>query len=205
MGMIAPASIVIPIVPALLRYRHMAPSFRIVCWYLFLGAFTSILFNAMSFRNINNLPLSHFYTVIELIIIVQFYSRVVPGKDVTRKLRYVSLLFVIVSIVNALFLQNIFTFNTYTKSLESLVVMVLAIIYFMRTLDTESFGKHDGRALNFINSGFLLYFSGSFIWFTIVNLTVANQSLNLMMWSVHATLLMVQYIFIAVALWRVKP
>lgn len=202
--MLVPASISIPIGIAILKYKVLVGPYKVLGWYLLLAAFTSILFNVMAARFINNLPLSHLYTVVELSLISIFYKRVFSSTRFNKWCTVTIVCFLLLALANAIFVQGIYTFNTYTKSLESLVVMVLAIAYFLKSIDVRDV-RADNGSLNLINSGFLLYFSGSFIWFSIFNFTVSNMSLGLIMWSIHATLLLIEYLMIAKALWKLKP
>jgi len=204
MGVEVPASIIIPIIPAALKYRYLPEPQKIVSWYLFVAAIFSLINNLLGFSNINNMPVMHVYTFVEFVLLVLFYRNVLTGTRIGKYAVYAVPFFLIFCVVNVLFFQDIYTYNTHTKSIEALLVIFMAIAYFRKTLDR--IGKDDARysPLSYINSGLLLYFSGSFIWFTIFNLTVQNKSFGMVMWSIHATFLLVLYILIATALWKYK-
>jgi len=204
MGVVVPASIIIPIIPAALKYRYLPEPQKIVSWYLFFAAIFSLINNLLGFSNINNMPVMHVYTFVEFVLLVLFYRNVLTGTRIGKYAVYAVPFFLIFCVVNVLFFQDIYTYNTHTKSIEALLVIFMAIAYFRKTLDR--IGKDDARysPLSYINSGLLLYFSGSFIWFTIFNLTVQNKSFGMVMWSIHATFLLVLYILIATALWKYK-
>jgi len=56
----------------------------------------------------------------------------------------------------------------------------------------------------YINSGMLIYFSGSFLLFIIYSVIISNYSLAYFIWDLHATFLLTMYILFAVALWKYK-
>ncbi len=204
MGIIIPASIVIPIIPAILKYRRLSPELKIITWYLFFAAVASIINSLLGLNNINNMPVMHIYTLIEFILLSVFYRKIL---DSTRTGKYVYALipvFIILCIVNVFFFQNIHTYNTYTKSIEAVIIIFFAVAYFKKILDKIGPDESRSNLIVYLNSGLLLYFSGSFALFTISNLIVENRPFFLVMWSIHATFLLLLYILIAIALWKHK-
>jgi len=146
----------------------------------------------------------HVYTLFEFILLALYYKSVLQGSWIQRFVHPAIVFFAVLCVINALFFQNFFTYNTHTKSIEALFVIVMGIVCFKRELDSVAAGNKRNAALTYINAGLLIYFSGSFIWFTIYNLTWRDEKLGLIMWTVHATLLLTMYMLIAIALWKYK-
>ncbi len=150
------------------------------------------------------MPLQHFYTVAEFGVICLFYKKLFKDNQFTRYLPVIFSAFVIVCVINAVFFQSIFKFNSYTKPIEAFLVILLAIVYLMQLL--EDFDKviSNNVELIYINSGFLLYFSGSFVLFTIFNIFVNNVVVAFAILDVHATLILLMYALFTIALWKLK-
>jgi hypothetical protein len=186
------------------KYNKLPKELKVISWYLFIGAITSIIYNTMGFQKVNNMPLAHLYTVVEFTVLVLFYHRVMDKTGLNRFILWLIPLFVAFAIINALFFQSIFIYNTYTKSVEAIVIIFLSISYFIATLDKIGKSPERTSVIPYINSGLLLYFSGSFILFVIFNMTLQNRPFGLFMWGLHATFLLFLYILIAIALWKHK-
>ncbi len=201
-GIIVPACIIIPIIPAIIRYRALSNELKCIAWYLFVAAFTSIINTMLSRNNINNMPVMHFYTMLEFSILALFYKQLLQG--ISKFISALIPFFILLCIANVIFFQNILTFNTYTKSVEAILIIFFSIAYFKNMLDATGSEIKWAGPLVYINSGLLFYFSGSFILFVIQNILIQNKDLVSIMWSIHATILLLLYILIAVALWKHK-
>ncbi len=146
----------------------------------------------------------HVYTFVEFALLAFFYKNILNTQQTGKIINWLIPSFLVICVVNALYFQNIHTYNTYTKSIEALIILILAITYFVKVLDKIEIEEKNVNVITYINSGLLIYFSGSFIWFVIFNLTIGNVGLGVIMWSIHATLLLILYILIAIALWKHK-
>lgn len=204
MGVVVPLSIIIPIIPAVVRYNELSSKLKIISWYLFAGAVTSIVNNVLAYCHLNNMLISHIYTLVEFILLILFYKKI-PGEKNKKAYNLLITFFSVLVVMNAAFLESIFTYNSYTKSIEAIVVMFLSVRYFKQNLDKAGTTAVKGdNYIIYINSGLLVYFAGSFLLFIIQNLTVSSLSFGLVMWTIHATFLLVLYILIAIALWKYK-
>lgn len=204
MGVVVPLSIIIPIIPAVVRYNELSSKLKIISWYLFAGAVTSIVNNVLAYGHVNNMLISHIYTLVEFILLILFYKKI-PGEKNKKAYNLLITFFSVLVVMNAAFLESIFTYNSYTKSIEAIVIMFLSVRYFKQNLDKAGTTAVKGdNYIIYINSGLLVYFAGSFLLFIIQNLTVSSLSFGLVMWTIHATFLLVLYILIAIALWKYK-
>ncbi len=114
--------------------------------------------------------------------------------------------FTILCIINALFFQSIYTYSSYTRSVEAIVLMMFALSYFAK-LATGNLEKKSGRQPDFyFNAGIFLYFSGAFMLFIFSNFIAANLSKSnfLIIWNIHAALLLLMYILFSIAFLKCK-
>jgi hypothetical protein len=204
MAVVVPVSILLPISQAIIKYNRCPYELKIICWFLFASAISNIIGTFLAFKNINNMPVMHVYTFVEFALLAFFYKNILNTQQTGKIINWLIPSFLVICVVNALYFQNIHTYNTYTKSIEALIILILAITYFVKVLDKIEIEEKNVNVITYINSGLLIYFSGSFIWFVIFNLTIGNVGLGVIMWSIHATLLLILYILIAIALWKHK-
>ncbi len=202
--MVVPASVVIPFIPAVTRYSVFPRELKILSWFLLIDFVANGINSLLAFNVINNMPVMHAYTFVEFSILAIFYRAVFSDKKMSRVINWLIPSFFAVCILNVLFFQNIFTFCTYTKSIEALIMAIFAIILFMRDLDSIGRDKNVNAVLAYANTGILIYFSGSFVWFAVCNLVPGGSVFRFNMWLLHATLVVVFYILTAITLWKYK-
>lgn len=220
---IAPFAVWVPVIVGLLMIGKAPVYIRLLVAHLvFTGIVQAIAFYLWK-RSENNLPLLHLYTVEELVMLTLFYSYVLSAAIPRRIFLTVIGLFVLLAVLNALFIQPLKTHNTYMRSLESLVIIIWTIIYFYRRLADEydeepeinpgknailteadlRNNKHRATAILWMNSGFLVYFSASLLLFTLGNFMAgkAFREISKNLWAIHAFVSICLYIVIAIGLW----
>ncbi len=204
MGVVVPASVVIPFIPAVIRYSVFPRELKILSWFLLIDFVANGINSVLAYNGINNMPVMHTYTFIEFAILAIFYRAVFADPKMSRFINWLIPAFFAICVLNVLFFQDIFTFSTYTKSIEALLMVILGILLFMRDLDSIGGAKNVNAVLAYANTGILIYFSGSFVWFAVCNLVPGGSVLGFNMWLLHATLLVVFYILTAITLWKYK-
>lgn len=199
-GIIVPVSVLIPIGMAASKRKSTDRALKIIWYYLLLDCVVNLLAVVLANHKINNLPVLHVFTILEFVLMSYFYLSVLKDKTAGRMIRSLLVLFPVFCIINFLFFQSIYQFNTYARPVEALLIMGCSLAYFAQTNDAET--SWSLNPLNWINTGILLYFSGALFIFSFSNLTVNEMSekyyaINILMWNIHATLLLIMYLLIA--------
>ncbi len=195
--------VLLPLLVAVLRYRCLTPALRMIGVYVLLGTFVQGIAAMMSANKQNNLPLLHLYTILEFTCFVWFYRLL--EKNFIKNSIFVGLVigFPILAILNALFLQSIYEFNTYARSLESILLIMLALVWYYRALEELKIQRLQDDAVFWINTAILLYFSGSALLFGFSNYTLSFQKpLKVYIWAFHALFSTLLYLFITAGLWK---
>lgn len=197
--------IFLPLILAVKNYKSYTVALKYVTWYLVLSAATQVISFALWKMSRNNYPILHVYTLFEYFVILGFYSSVLEGiisKLVTRVLLYTFLLF---SVFDSLFIESIFLFNTYSRSIEALILITLAICWFIKIVGETEEERAGTQGINYINSGFFIYFSSSIIMFSYSSF-IEKMSINsrLNVWTIHTFLVVQLYILIFIGLWKAK-
>lgn len=200
LSIIVPASILIPFIAGVWRYRQLPGSARLVLAYLAVAGIVDVAASFMADRRINNMPLLHVYTVFEFIIILVFYYQLLTGK-IKPAIKLLMALYVLLCIAYALFIGSIYQYNLLPRSLEGFIIGGLAMIFFFRQLNAET--RYPETVL-WINAGLLLYFSGSFLLFLFFEVLIHNRAANNLAWVLHATLVLLMYILFAIGFLRAK-
>jgi len=197
--------IAFPVAVALFKYRHLGPTMRTMAFYVLLGGIIQVSSSYLNALKHNNLWLLHLYTPLEFACIIWFYSHVLQGFVKSTVFVYLGLGFAVLSAFNSVFLQDIETFNTYARSLQGILVIMLCLIWCYRTLLEMKIKRLEQDPVFWVNTGFLLYFSGNVLLFAFSNYIVnINRTLNLYIWAFHALFSILLYFFITIGLWKAK-
>lgn len=192
-----PCSICLPLFIAFRKYSHLDAAMKTIALYLLLSGLASILSIMLSNNGINNMLVFHIYTAAELILILLFFRHTGMTGVSNRIFTFISLLFFLLTVFNILFLQNLFTYNSYSRTLEAIIVMVFSLQLFYRLLGCEDVIRFRYNGINWINSGILLYFSGSFILFFFSEFLSKEFLFYEIAWVIHAILVLVMYLLFA--------
>ena len=198
--------VLLPVIVSLLVYRQLDRGMRIIVFLVYFNCFIEILAYVIGhYLGRTNLPLLHVYTPLEFIFLTIFYSRIGARSIGNRTALWMISMFVIFSIGNSIWIQNIYTFNTYSRSLEALVFIIVSLLtfrQFLRELNQESLQQDP---VFWVNAGFLIYFSGSLFLFILSNYILPmTRSANLHIWAFHSFLSIVLYCLISIGLWKAK-
>ena len=202
MGVIVPLTILLPIFIAFFRFKYLTDAAKALLVYLCTSALVSIVIKYTASYKINNLPIFHLYTFIELLLLAEFYKKLIGFKKI---ITIVQFLFLIACVVNAVFFQSIFTFNTYTRPLEAFIIMLFAVNYFAKIFtDTSKVNLLEIPGFWF-NTGLFLYFSGAFMLFIFSNfLLKVSQESYYIVWNTHATFVLIMYILFTLGFIKCK-
>jgi hypothetical protein len=218
-GIIVPASVTIPIGTALSVYSRTSPSLRSIFVYLVVAGITNVIAAALAFRHMNNLPFLHVYTVVELLLLLRFFYLVLPRPQVRKVIRWIAIVFPVMAVLNFLFLQHLYTFNSYIRPLEAIILILLSMLFLNQQVNTDPSEERTGDPSGndpsgtwsdkpefWIVVGLLLYFSSSFFQFAFSNIVSRHASFatRMVIWNIHASLVLVMYLLFAVAFIKCK-
>jgi hypothetical protein len=202
MGIVVPAAVLLPIAIAIGKRKYIGRALTVILYYLLVGAVTSIVTVTLANLAIPNLPVLHVFTILEFLLFSYFYLLMLKGKTAGRIIRYLMILFPLFCVVNFLFFQSVYHFNTNTRPVEALILMMCSLAYFAQINDTATGAKWTSNPVNWMNTGVLLYFSGALFIFSFSNVTASHLTkkyfnINILMWNIHATLLLFMYLLFA--------
>lgn len=187
----------------IIYWKRLSPAFRYLSYYIFWNLLIEILSRNYHYIDENNLPLLHLYTLGEFILFSMFY-RILYAK-VKWIQRYYWMFVCTISgfiILNSLFLQSIYEFNSYAKTLVQLLIMGYAIFYFYHLIDEENKNTTE-NGIKVINSAVLIYYSGSLFIFMFSNYFLSqNIRIHVGFWVFNAFLNMLFQILILAGLWK---
>lgn len=190
----------------LLVYKTLYGPLKTFAWFIFLSGVIEFTSRILWFNSKNNMPLLHLYVAGGFIALTFFYRDIlkdVIDKKITRILLFLFLSF---TIINSLFIQSIFTFNSYALTVEAVIIVIFSLSTFIIMVNDLMKKNHIGlvNSINWINSGIFIYYSSSLLIFHFGHLITlfAPSSLVNYTWVLHSFFSVVMYCCFFVALWN---
>ncbi len=108
--------------------------------------------------------------------------------------------FSLFAVLNFIFLQDVHSFNSYPRTVDALAIIALCLIYFYNYNESYNQTPWHRHSSNWIVSGLLIYFGSSIMHFAFLDLLYKHATLNVnyIFGDIHATLVMIMYLFIAI-------
>lgn len=205
-GYVVPFSGIVPLGIGLYKFRRLEPGLRIIVGYLLLSVSCSVAGTVLASQNMNNMPVVHVYTFLELILLSAFYLSIFRRSVFRYLIAFLSTALLIFLVMDTLLPGKIYHFNNNGKSLEALLIILCAVAYFISALDHTDNNKaaRSNTSLTYINAGLLLYFSSSLILFIINTIDPRYISISIVVWDMHASFLLLMFILFSRALWKYK-
>lgn len=195
-GVILPASVIIPLSVGAYTRAYAQRGLQSIYLYLVVGGITNVVARAVGAAHLNNLPLLHIYTILELLLVLRYFRSLARGKYVSLGIQLLYVVFPLLAVLNFLFVQSIFTFNSYPRALASVIIVGLCLHFFFREDDNAP----QQQAHRWINFGLLQYFGSAAFMFAFSNVIYQHaspQGQNLL-GVLHATLVLIMYLLFAV-------
>jgi len=152
----------------------------------------------------NNLPLLHLYTVGEFLFFAFFYKKIFFKAN---EKNHFFLLFIAIMtsliIGNTVFVQSIYGFNSYAKTLVHLFIIGCVVKYFLMFLSQNIAKEFTSTAIQLINVAILIYYAGSLFIFMFSNTLLNSESvIHLKLFSINAILNLLFQSIILFAIWK---
>jgi hypothetical protein len=197
--------ILIPMVFSLIYFKKNRIEFNYLTFYLTLSGITQIVSFIYWLLQTNNYPILHIYTPIEAFLLIYFFSILLKG--VISKFIFIFLFIFIVGFcaLDSFMLENIYTSNTYSRSIEALIIISLSVLWYIKIVSESGVERAKYVGVNYIVAGLLIYFSGSLLLFSYssyIQEMALQESRNL--WTFHTLLFAQLSILITIGLWKAR-
>lgn len=151
----------------------------------------------------NNRILFSTYTIFEFSLIALAYSFAFSSPVVRQRIRWLIVGFNVFALIDILFLLGPTDMNGLARSLETLLLVGLAMLYLRQLLDELQVQRLSKHPMFWITVGVLLYFPGTLLLFAAYNWfsTSLPRDVQSSIWSLNYVANLVFNLLIAFALW----
>lgn len=151
----------------------------------------------------NNLPLLHLYTLGELLFFALFYRSIFePDSIHVRFFKWIVGSITVLVIANSVFLQSIFSFNSYAKTVVQFLVILYAIEFAFTLPDQNEVAVRNRQSLSLINFAVLFYYCGSLFIFYFSVIAEKMQENYQFLFDINVLLSVIFYALILFGLWK---
>ncbi len=202
LSLISSFSVILPLLLAIWKYHRLNPIQKKLSYLLILFSITELIANILWYQKLNNLPVYHFYTIIEFLCIISIYKDALHKIYPTRLFIVLAVSFSLFCVVNMLFFQSLFMFNSNATTVLGILVISLSLSYFYALLKEVKYTLLERNPMFWLNAGFLIYFSSNLLLFFINNsmFTKADE-VSYLVWGLHAIVNFILVIFFTIAIW----
>lgn len=174
------------------QFSKLSPTFKIVTYYLALSAVTEVcaLVTAKLYQ-VNNLFYFHIFAPLELILLgwffFDFYKK--QGKDLPFTI--IISPFVGLLILNSLFLQPYYTFNSYGLTLVGVLVIIMSLYAFYLMLEEDREIPLLFEIKWFMISFFIMHCSSLMVLFFSNMIMSLSKDQQLLIWIIRALIILI--------------
>lgn len=187
-----------------LRYWQRLPRpFQVLVGYLVFNFLIEVgaRMGAILFKQ--NLPLLHLYTLGECWLLSLFYREILDEDSVfQRYFKWIVGTVLGLTVLNTLFLQGIFEFNSYAKTLVQVLIILYAMDFAFRFSERNDPDPALTQMLRLVNSAILIYYCGSLFVFMSSQYETEMKDGIRILWQVNKGLNLIFHLIVFVALWK---
>jgi hypothetical protein len=193
----------INVVFCLIHWKKLSIPFRRLFYFLIWSFIIEILARVFMQLDYNNLPLLHIYTLGEFILFSYFYKSLIRKPAVFQKIYgYFIVGCGLLIVLNSVFFQSIYEFNSYAKTFVQITIIGYAVLYFYNLIGNESEASVESKSLRLVNSAVIIYYSGSLFIFMYGKYAFENIRPYLVLWAFNSVLNIIFHLLILLGLWK---
>jgi len=177
----------VPIIISFFFWNKQPKELRILTFYLVVGLMFSTVMWILGSQKINNLWMMHLFTPIQFGLLMWIFSFWFKGP--IRRVVLLSIpVFTLFWVVVLMFFESFSHFNTYTRPVEALILIIVAghTLYKTNKEDAETIFR---MPRFWVASGTLIYFSGMILLYAVSNnlLAMSMETLRMVWLTIQTT------------------
>jgi hypothetical protein len=193
-------SVALPIGISIVRHQAYDRLGRGLSAYFYLSALFDLAGLITWHKKVNNLPLFHLFTLIELLFFGWLYEQAFKDVLLKKIVAVLTVLLGVFTVVNSILLESIWTFNSISATAESVYLIVLSLLLFRQLLLQREVMFLDRHPLFWLNSGVLLYFAGNLFVFMLQHAIAGSAQKGYVYGIVHSGINILANVLFGIAL-----
>jgi len=188
------------------NYKRLRSELKVLAVFVFVSFTIQVVDELLAEFGINNMPLSHGYTLISFLVLTRFYRPVLKPFFQIKWFKFIDVGFTALVVLNIICWQSLLTFNSVSLTAQAVIIIILSLATFVLTLN-EELNQHlrtIQASINWINAGILVYFSGSLLLFFNGNavIHIISRYWSEYTWLIYAGLTTILFTCLLIGLWK---
>lgn len=154
-ALVSTFSIFIPLL-ALLVWKKKFEGYSQVLLFIVVSCIFEMFFFITSKLGVRNIAFFHLYTLVEFGCLCYFF-RTVLGERSAAILRFLSIAFAVYLVANPFLFEALDTYNSISRSLESILLTVFCLMYFYKIYVEETVMNLEDQPVFWIVTGLAIY------------------------------------------------
>ena len=109
------------------------------------------------------------YTAGQIVYIAFIYSKLIPNQKISKQIRLLSFIFVILVVLNVLFLQSFFKFHTFSYIVGCFLIFYISILYLKQLLNEKNWQPLKKLPFFWITIGNIIFYICSMFYMGSIN------------------------------------
>jgi hypothetical protein len=194
---------VLPLVTAWTKRKGLDRTFSILIILIAVAFLSDVVNIIFAFLHLNNLPIAHAYGLLEGILLIKFFDSLLGWKKSTWTL--VAVTYTLLYLADSIFLESIFSFNAWSRSVEALLMIALCVMAFRMFYDKEEDIFIEKSPHFWMVIGILTYFSGALFSFLLSTDMLSQSSERFYgSWMLHNFSNLLKNVIFTIGLWRIR-
>lgn len=196
----------IAFVVGLIYYKYFSKEIKIVFFFVTFGVFTEIFTKIYKhFWMQNTGPIGHFYFSGAFFIMGMFFLMTLKDFIKPAYILILIILFEVFSLINVLFIQDLYEFPSLTGSIGAMILFLFSVAFFIKVMTEAKILKLSEEPLIWINSAVLIYYTGNFIFYAVLNYADNySREFALLTAKFFSYVNLLFYLLITIGFWKVK-
>ncbi|HSO87780.1 MAG TPA: hypothetical protein VLQ91_14580 [Draconibacterium sp.] len=189
-----------------IHFKYFSKEIKIVFYFVAFGVATEIFTRFYKhFWMQNTGPIGHFYFPVAFFIMGMFFLMILKDFIKPAYILILIISFEVFSLINVLFIQDLYEFPSLTGSIGAMILFLFSVAFFTKVMTEAKILKLAQEPLIWINSAVLVYYTGNFIFYVLLNYA-NNYSREFALLTVKffSYINLLFYLLIAIGFWKVK-
>lgn len=156
-------------ITGMVKYKKLTTPFRLLVALILITIISEVSSRFFAYRIRNSSPPYHFYAPIQLLLYAAIYFRLLKNARTKTFILYGTPVLVIFSMLNSIFLQDLYTFPSNSIITISFMLIVLSLLYFREMLQYPLQISLVRQSTFWFNCAVLVFFCTTFFIYCFYN------------------------------------
>jgi hypothetical protein len=197
--------IFLPTLIGLYLFKKLIKEFQVLTIYLFLFGLVELSNYILGQQQIKTIFILHLFIPVEFMFLAYIFQLNFDNWLSKKIVILIIFFFTLLSILNSIFLQSIDSFPSYTRYLESILLILLSLTYFYQVFTELKVEKLWEEGMFWFSTGLLIYYSGTMILYLSSNYLMKTVDMKLFAFFfnlVQSVCHFLMYSLFTVAIWK---